>query len=52
MRKAGTIEIECNISFKVSFWQALKIRLAGKGAEKLIMALAKSIAEDNNEINR
>jgi hypothetical protein len=46
MKFPETIQMNCEIHFKFTFWEALKLRLAGKAAQALVKELAVKIAEE------
>ena len=46
------IEVEIKVHFKITLWEAIKLRIAGKGAEKIIETMATQIIENNNANTR
>jgi hypothetical protein len=54
MARIEDMDLNFNIRFKIGFWQAVKLRLAGKAAQEMCKIIAEDIckkAEDPQEID-
>lgn len=46
------IELEIKVHFKITLWEAIKLRIAGKGAEKIFETAATQATENSNEVRK
>ena len=43
-----SIEVEVKVHFKTTLWEAIKLRIAGKGAEKILETAATQSIKNKN----
>lgn len=55
MAKCSDIYVNININAKISLWQCIKLRIAGKNFEPIVAKMLKEVKESfskNNNIDR
>lgn len=46
------IEVEIKVNFRITLWDAIKLRIVGRGAEKILETAATQAREGNNETKK
>ena len=44
------IELEVKVHFRITLWEAIKLRIAGKGAEKILETAVTQATENSNAV--
>lgn len=50
MKHHECIELHVKVLFKIKFWDALKMRIAGKAYQDLTQEIVRKLQEDNPEV--